>query len=150
LSVESVAARTPAVSPPRRRRTRLAGGRDRRFYVKASAAEAARLEELAGRRGVSVPRLLVEATLDCELAAGPVVAPSAHPAVVSELLAVGRLLGKVGVNVNQIARATNATGAVQPGAGPALEAVTRAAGRLEVLLGELGPPGRRGVGRGSG
>jgi hypothetical protein len=64
--------------------------------------------------------------------------------VVNELLAVSRLLGRLGVNVNQLARLSNATGAVHPGAGAALEAVARVAARLEVLLGELAPAGRRG------
>lgn len=136
---------------PLRRRARLAGGRERRFYVKASASEAARLEELAGRRGVSVPRLLVESTLaQTAAAAGPAAVPSAHPAVVTELLAVSRLLGRLGVNVNQLTRVANATATVQPGAAAALEAVARVTARLEVLLGDLAPARRRGAGGGSG
>jgi hypothetical protein len=100
--------------------------------VKVTAEQEARLVELAAARGFTVARLLVEATL-----AGGAGNSARDAMVVEELLAVGRLLGRVGVNVNQIARATNATAEVQPGTSAALEALTRVCARLERLISEM-------------
>jgi hypothetical protein len=135
--------------PKARRRTRLVGGRERRFYVKASGEEAERLEALATAAGVSVPRLLVEAALtggSRAAASSPAAEPRAHPAVVAELLTVGRLLGRIGTNVNQIARATNATREAQPETAAAMEAVERVAGRMDAVLDELRPTRRGSAG----
>jgi hypothetical protein len=57
--------------------------------------------------------------------------------MVDELLAIGRLLGRLGVNVNQIARVTNATGEQHPGPAAAMEAVVRVCTRIEALVTEM-------------
>lgn len=121
------------VAAVRRRRTRLAGGRERRFYVKASDAEAARLEELAAGAGLSVPRLLVESTL-----VGGRASVGERAAVLAELVALSRAVGRVGVNVNQIARAKN-SGESPVGTADALAAVREVAARLSAVLAELDP-----------
>jgi hypothetical protein len=100
--------------------------------VKVTAAQEARLVELAAARGFTVARLLVEATL-----AGGAPAAARNAALVDELLAIGRLLGRVGVNVNQIARVTNATGEQQPATEVALDAVVRVCARLEHLVTDM-------------
>jgi hypothetical protein len=97
--------------------------------VKVTAAEQERLVELAAAAGVSVPRLLVESAL----AGGPDSA-AARSATSAELVALGRALGRVGVNVNQIARATNATGEVQGATVDTLAVVREVAERLAVVL----------------
>jgi hypothetical protein len=120
----------------RRRRARLAGGRERRFYVKASDAEAERLLELAAGAGVSVPRLLVESTL-----AGGRGSVGERAAVLAELVALSRALGRVGVNVNQIARATNATGEMHEQTVDTLAVVREVGERIAATLAVLDPAG---------
>lgn len=97
--------------------------------MKVSAAEHERLVALAAAAGVSVPRLLVESAL----AGGPGSA-AARAATSAELVALGRALGRVGANVNQIARATNATHEVQDFTAATLAAVREVAARLAVVL----------------
>jgi sugar phosphate isomerase/epimerase len=121
-----------------RRRANVAGGRDRRHYVKVSEQEEERLRELAAARGITVARLLVESAL-----AGGAESAGARAAVAAELAVAVRALGRVGVNVNQIARVTNATGEVQDGTVAALRAVETAAARVQAVLSEAGSPGGR-------
>ena len=54
-----------------------------------------------------------------------------------------RVLGKIGVNVNQLARAANATGDVPPAAAHALDAIRRVCGRLQGVIDDVGRGGRR-------
>jgi hypothetical protein len=75
--------------------------------------------------------------------AGGAEAARTRAGLVDELLMVSRALGRVGVNINQIARATNATGEVQPGAQPALTAVVRVCERLDAVVGEMALSSRR-------
>jgi hypothetical protein len=117
-----------------RRRANVAGGRSRRHYVKVSAAEEARLAELAAARGITVARLLVESALS-----GGADSAGTRAAVAAELAVLSRAMGRVGVNVNQIARATNATGEVQDATTAALRAVAVVATRLEATLAGLDP-----------
>ncbi len=63
---------------------------------------------LAAQAGVSVPRLLVEAALAGE----PGVSASERRAGLVELFAVSRVLAGVVSNLNQVARAANASGEV--------------------------------------
>jgi hypothetical protein len=100
--------------------------------VKVTPEQEARLVELAAARGFTVARLFVEATL-----AGGAVHAARDAAIVDEVLAVSRLLGRVGVNINQIARVTNATGEYQPGTDVAMAAMTRVAERIERLVVEV-------------
>lgn len=120
--------------PVQRRRRRLAGGRERRFYVKASEAEAQRLQELAAGAGVSVPRLLVESTL-----AGGRASAGERAAVLAELVALSRAVGRVGVNVNQIARATNATGELPEQTEDTLAVVREVGARIAEVMAALDP-----------
>ncbi|HEX3825681.1 MAG TPA: plasmid mobilization relaxosome protein MobC [Sporichthyaceae bacterium] len=141
MGVEAVSAGGPrAVGRSGRRRANVAGGRDRRHYVKVSAGEEARLVELASARGITVARLLVESAL-----AGGAESAGAAAAVAAELAVLSRAVGRVGVNVNQIARVTNATGEVQDATTAALRAVEVVAARLGAVLAGLAGPGRRRV-----
>jgi hypothetical protein len=117
----------------RRRRANVAGGRSARHYVKVSPVEEARLVCLAADRRITVARLLVESTL-----AGGAGNAARDAAMLDELLMLGRLLGRVGVNVNQIARATNATGEAQPETAGVMDAVVRVCARLDALVSDLG------------
>lgn len=87
-----------------RRRRRGEGGRHHRHEVKVTLQEEALLRQLAVARRVSVPRLLVESAI----AGGVETASERHDAI-EELFKVHRLLAKLANNVNQIARAANAS-----------------------------------------
>lgn len=101
--------------------------------VKVTEEQERQLLLLAAQYGnVSVPRLLVDSTL-----AGGVEAATRKGELAGELYRITRFLGKVGVNVNQIARATNATQEKQPETFAAMEAIARVCGRLDVLLDDL-------------
>lgn len=101
--------------------------------VKVTEDQERQLLLLAAQYGnVSVPRLLVDSTL-----AGGVEAAKRKGELAGELYRITRFLGKVGVNVNQIARATNATREKQPETFAAMEAIERVCGRLDVLLDDL-------------
>jgi hypothetical protein len=65
--------------------------------------------------------------------------------VAAELAVLSRAVGRVGVNVNQIARVTNATGEVHATTTAALRAVEAVAARLDAVLAGLDGPGRRRV-----
>jgi Bacterial mobilisation protein (MobC) len=122
-----------------RRQLRVAGQvRPHAHRVKVTDAQEAALQRLATAHGIGVARLLVECAL-----AGGAEAARARASLVDELLMVSRALGRVGVNINQIARATNATGEVQPGAQPALAAVVRVCERLDAVVGAVALTGRR-------
>lgn len=110
----------------RRRRANVEGGRQHRHEVKVSAEEEARLVLLAGQHRVSVPRLLVEAAL---AEAGET--PTERREAIASLFRVHRLLGSIANNVNQMAKATNATGEVQADLRATLDAVRRTAGRVD-------------------
>ncbi|MGQ0846547.1 MAG: plasmid mobilization relaxosome protein MobC [Sporichthyaceae bacterium] len=94
-----------------------------------TAAEQERLAALAAAADVSVPRLLVESAL----AGGPESA-AARAATSAELVALGRALGRVGVNVNQIAKASHATGEVPETTADTLAAIREVTARLTVVL----------------
>jgi hypothetical protein len=122
-----------------RRQVRAAGRvREHAHRVKVTAEQEARLVELAGARGITVARLLVESALS-----GGAESAIQRAAVVTELSVLGTALGRVGVNLNQIARVTNATGEVQPATEATLAAVREVAARLEAVLDALDTTGRR-------
>lgn len=121
---------------PRRRRENVGGARRHAHQVKVSAEEELALQVRAGRLGVSVPRLLVEAALaegapgdprasrsagGADGAGGGLrgVTPAERAALAQELFAVRRLLAGVANNVNQLARAANTAAAHGGGAGSA-------------------------------
>jgi hypothetical protein len=100
--------------------------------VKVTEEQEARLVELAGARGITVARLLVESAL-----AGGAGAAAVQAELVAEVLRLGRALGKVGVNVNQIARATNATGEHQDHTVAVMAELQRVCARVDAVCGAL-------------
>jgi hypothetical protein len=117
----------------RRRRANVTGGRHARHEVKVSAEEEGRLLRLALAQGVTIPRLLVETTLASE--AGETV--TERRTAITKLFELHRLLAAVSNNVNQIAKATNATGEWQAETAAALDAVRRTAQRIDDAVDEL-------------
>ncbi len=122
---------TPAVRRfARRRRANVAGGRQHRHEVKVTPEEEALLVQRAEAEHVSVARLLVETAL-----AGPAGETiTERRQAMAELFGVHRLLAAVSNNVNQIARATNATGELQAELEGTLVAVRRTAARVDAVL----------------
>jgi hypothetical protein len=102
--------------------------------VKVTVEQEARLVELAAARGITVARLLVESALS----GGPESA-AARAGTVVELVALSRAVGRVGVNVNQLARAANATGEVQDATVDTLAVVREVVERLAVVLDGMDP-----------
>jgi hypothetical protein len=126
----------------RRRQVRATGRvRPHAHRVKVTGEQETRLVELAAARGITVARLLVESAL-----AGGAQSAADRAVVAAELSVLGTALGRVGVNVNQIARATNATHEVQPATEATLAAVREVAGRLAVVLEDLGAGRTRAAG----
>jgi hypothetical protein len=66
--------------------------------------------------------------------AGGADAAAARAHLAGEMFRVVRVLGQIGVNVNQLAKVANATGVVPPEARHALAALARATDRLTQLL----------------
>ena len=87
----------------------MAGGRQRLLKVKVSDQELTAVRRKASRLGVSAQRLLIESAL-----IGSEQSVTERRALYEELMAVRRLLAALGNNVNQIARATHATGQTPP------------------------------------
>nr|WP_229734715.1 MobC family plasmid mobilization relaxosome protein [Cellulomonas carbonis] len=83
-----------------------------------------------------MPKLLIDSAL-----ADGAVSASANASVREELLVelfrAHRLLAGIANNVNQIARATNATGQVQDETSATLAAVRRTAERIDALVDEV-------------
>ncbi|MGW8566696.1 MobC family plasmid mobilization relaxosome protein [Isoptericola sp. NPDC055881] len=126
------ARRPRARDAARRRRENFEGGRRSSHRVTVSPAEELQLRVRADSLGYTVPRLLVEAALADH---GETV--SDRRDLVATLLQVSRLLGAVSNNVNQIARATNATGELQEDTAATLAAVRKVASRVEKVVDEL-------------
>lgn len=115
---------------PLRRQIRRAGSRRETTHkVKVSADQEARLVERANARGITVSRLLVESAL-----AGGADAAAARAELAGEMFRISRLLGRVGLNINQLAKVANATGSAPPEARHALDAMTRVCDRITELL----------------
>jgi Bacterial mobilisation protein (MobC) len=117
----------------RRRRANAPGGRHHRHEVKVSPEEEALLQQLAQAQGVSVPRLLVETVL----ASPEMETPTQRRDVLAQLFGVYRLLGSIANNVNQMAKATNATGEVGEELVETMRAVRRVADRVDATIDEL-------------
>lgn len=113
-----------------RRQLRRVGHRRSVIHkVAVTVDQEAELVQRAEAQGWTVNRLLVESALS-----GGADVAGAKAALAGELFAISRLLGAVSRNVNQLTKATHATGEVQPGTEPALAALTRLLGRLEEVL----------------
>jgi len=119
----------------RRRRANVEGGRPHRHEVKVSPEEEGILLRLAAEQRVTVPRLLVESTLTARSET-----PSERRNAMAELFALHRLLASISNNVNQMAKATNATGEVQEELSATLSAVRRTALRIDDAIDGLSLP----------
>lgn len=121
----------------RRRREHVPGGRRHAHLVKVSPEEEGALCARAGRLGVSVPRLLVESALsegggvDVERRARE---DEARKEMLLGLFALRRAVGAIGVNLNQIAKATNATGEIEETLVPAVAHLRTVLRRLGVFM----------------
>lgn len=111
--------------------------------VRVTAEQEQRLSERAAARRITIPRLLVEAALTGQTTSGRVVVDPISQELAAELFGVNRLLDRVSVNVNQLAKVANATGEIQPGTGTALEAIVRVSERLAEVADRLDPEARR-------
>ena len=122
--------RPRARSLKRRRRENAPGGRQHRHSVAVTPEEEGVLVRLAAERGVTVPRLLVEA------ATAERVGETAtdRRELLTELFGVHRALGAVGNNLNQLTRAANATGDLSAELAHTLAAVRRQLVRLDDTL----------------
>lgn len=97
--------------------------------MKVSAEVEARLVERAEARGITVSRLLVESALS-----GGAEAAAARAEFASDMFGLTRVIGRVGLNINQLAKVANATGTVPLETRHALDAMARASDRLTALL----------------
>ncbi len=129
---------SPARSLGRRRQANVAGGRPRKHEVKVSPAEAEALAEIAQTQGVSVPRLLVEAALS-----GTGETSAQRREAMVELFAVHRKLAAISNNVNQMAKAANATHEMPEEMAATLAAVKATAFRIDDVLKAIGAQERR-------
>lgn len=114
----------------RRRRANVEGGRQHQHKVKVSPEEEAVLARLAAEQQVTIPRLLVESALASESSE----TPTQRKQAIAELFALHRLLAAVSNNVNQIARATNATGEAQAETSVTLTRVREVAVRIDEAI----------------
>ncbi|QUC01888.1 plasmid mobilization relaxosome protein MobC (plasmid) [Cellulosimicrobium cellulans] len=99
---------TRARSQKRQRRANVPGGRRHYHRVGVTPEEEAMLLQRAAAAKVTVPRLLVESALAEH---GETATDRAE--LLTELFHARRLLAAVSNNLNQVARATNATGEIQ-------------------------------------
>lgn len=124
--------------PKRRqaRRRNVKGGRVARHIVKVSPEEEGQLLALALQYKVTVPKLLVDSAL-----AGGAAAAAANESVrhevIAQMFATHRLLAGLANNVNQMAKATNATGSVQAEMVATLAKVREVADRIDRFVDEL-------------
>jgi len=100
--------------------------------VKVTPEEEAMLLRRAEAQRVSIPRLLVESAL-----APQGETPTQRRELLAEMFAVNRLLGNLANNVNQIAKATNATGEWQAETAATLAAVRRTSARIDDAIDRL-------------
>lgn len=85
-----------------RPRKQLGEKRDQRFNLRYTAAELAHIRAQAGKAGLDVHEYIRRKALSASVFA-PIAARRSDPALVSEL-------NRIGVNVNQLARATHRGG----------------------------------------
>ncbi|PPK91930.1 mobilization protein MobC [Kineococcus xinjiangensis] len=124
----------------RRRRANVEGGRKFKHEVWASESEEARLVVLATQRGVTIPRLLMEAALSSTSET-----PTERRDLIIELFALHRLLANIANNTNQMAKQMNAygLGAAEPLSPEEIranqDAVRRVAFRIRDVVNMLAP-----------
>ncbi len=115
----------------RQRRANVPGGRRHYHRVGVTPEEEALLLQRATAARVTIPRLLVESALAEQ---GETATDRANH--LTELFHVRRLLAAVSNNLNQIARATNATGEIQAELDETLRAVQTVSARVGATLRE--------------
>lgn len=120
----------------RRRRANVKGGRRHEHKVRVSPEEEGMLARLAEAQRATIPRLLVESAL----VAAASETPSERRNAMEELFALHRLLAAISNNVNQIARATNATGEVHDEMVVTLRKVRQVAERIDETIDALSLP----------
>ncbi|GAA3221145.1 plasmid mobilization protein [Actinocorallia longicatena] len=120
-----------------RRRARRVGGRKHSYHVRLTDEENAIVCAKAEAAGVSVPWLLAETTLD------PRQGVAERKALIDELLALRRLVGRIGTNINQLARIANGTGKVPAEAFAAITAANAATKRISEAAAEIRNVSRR-------
>lgn len=124
--------------PERRvtRRRRVEGGRITRHVVRVTPEEEGQLLALSLQYKVTVPKLLVDSAL-----AGGAAAAAANESVrhevIAQMFATHRLLAGLANNVNQMAKATNATGSVQAEMVATLAKVREVADHIDRFVDEL-------------
>lgn len=127
-----------------RRRSRRVVERDRRIGVRLSDDELAEVMTAAGRVGLTPTGYVAEAALAAARGTVPP-APSAARDAVAELARSQAALGRIGNNLNQVARAYNETGELPPEAERVMrlvaDAVEANAEAIASVAAEL--PGRR-------
>lgn len=114
----------------RQRRSNVPGGRTKSYQVKVSPEEAAVLVRLAAEHHVSVQRFLIEAAMSVEDRE----TPTERRDALAELFKIHRVLAAISNNVNQLAKASNATGEWPPEATGTLNAVRRTAERIDQTI----------------
>ncbi|MFT8396688.1 MobC family plasmid mobilization relaxosome protein [Propionibacterium sp.] len=124
----------PVRRPARRRR--VEGGRQHRHVVRVTPEEEGQLYALALQYRVSVPKLLVDAALAGGSTAAASNATVRHE-VAAQMFATHRLLAGIANNVNQMAKATNATGDVRAEMVATLRKVREVADRIDGFVDEL-------------
>lgn len=119
--------------PGGQRQANVSGGRVGRHVVKVSAEEEAALLALSAQRNVTVSRLLVESTLRPDVG----VTREDLRELLVKLDQGFRLLGSIANNVNQIARATNASHEIQDDLQGTLNAVRRVGVRIDGVMDDV-------------
>lgn len=118
--------------PVRRRRVRSSRPRTKRIVVKVNEDELLQLTAMAEVQDVSIPRLMMRSTF-----AGSAQTAAKLSVLHSELRGASRLLGRLGVLLNQIAAIANATGDVSPELSGTMTSIREQQRRLDVVLGNL-------------
>ena len=117
----------------RKRQANIGGGRKVVRQLKLSVVQDTALRVHADELGVSVQRLLVESTLSAF--AGETVTERRD--LLTALFQLQRGLAAVGNNINQIARAANATGEIQSELHASLEHLRATVARIDGTLESL-------------
>ncbi|MCD2444368.1 MobC family plasmid mobilization relaxosome protein [Agromyces sp. SYSU K20354] len=125
---------SPKAPGSRRRRANAEGGRHHFHKVKVTPEEEGRLAAMAAAQRVTIPRLLVESTFAQN--AGTTVTERRDAQ--AELFRIHRLLAASSNNINQIAKATNATGEIQAELLETLKAHRRIAANVTTAIDGLG------------
>lgn len=126
----------PTSAPRQARRRRVDGGRQHRHVVRVTPEEEGQLLALALQYRVSVPKLLVDSALAGGSSTAAANASVRHE-VIAQMFSTHRLLAGIANNVNQMAKATNATGDVQDSMVVTLAKVREVADRIDGFVDEL-------------